>query len=200
MLASTLLESPWKPRTFMSVFPGTQSWGESLTWRELLSPLSPRVHCGVGAVNTSQLHFPHPGLSRWWSLLRWLLAAVITLATPGEGFELVQSIMEKTRSCSTFCEVLKVSRVLQELLSREPLALSMAHAGLLSQVGLELGKRWGKGPQATIGQTPDDALLSPRTFKDVRIPHAFRAWIVNNGISEEINSNYSDLMLPCGHY
>ena len=46
--------------------------------------------------------------------------------------------MEKTRSCSTFCEVLKVSRVLQELLSREPLALSVAHAGLLAQVGLEL--------------------------------------------------------------
>lgn len=49
--------------------------------------------------------------------------------------------MEKTRSCSTFWEVLKVSRVLQELLSREPLALSMAHAGSLSQVGLELGRR-----------------------------------------------------------
>ena len=120
---------------FMSVFPGTHSWGESLTWRELLSPLSPRVPCGVGAVNTSQLRFPHPGLSRLWSLLKWLLAAMSYLslspdswpfATPGEDFELVQSIMEKSGSYSTFCEVLKVSRVLQEWLSRGPWALSVA--------------------------------------------------------------------------
>lgn len=59
----------------------------------------------------------------------------------GEGFELVQSIMEKTGSYSTFSEVLKVSGVLQELLSREPWALSVAPAGSLSQVGLELERR-----------------------------------------------------------